>query len=142
MEPHLRLLQKKLAREATIMAHSEKDYQIAVDASQILFGQGTKETLESLDEDTLMSIFKGVPQFNVGKDQLEKGIPILDLLAEHTKIFNSKGEARRLMSDNGLSINQEKIQDIEKVIDDQDIIREKFVLVRKGKKNYFLIIAS
>jgi tyrosyl-tRNA synthetase len=141
-EPHQRLLQKKLAREATIMAHSEKDYLVAVDASQILFGQGTRETLESLDENTLLSVFNGVPRFDVEKKQLEKGIPILDLLAEHTKVFSSKGEARRLMSDNGLSLNQEKIQDIEKVIDGNDLINDKFILVRKGKKNYFLLIVS
>jgi tyrosyl-tRNA synthetase len=139
---HLRLLQKRLAQETTIMAHSEKEYQIAVDASQILFGQGTKETLENLDNETFLSIFKGVPQFNVSKDIIQKGIPIFDLLAETTKVFNSKGEARRLMSENGLSINQEKATDPERSINSADLINDKYILIRKGKKNYFLIIAE
>jgi tyrosyl-tRNA synthetase len=141
-EPHLRLLQKKLAQELTIMAHSEKEYQIAVDASQILFGQGTRETLENIDDETFMSIFKGVPQFKIDKAVIAREIPVLDLLAENTKVFSSKGEARRLIKENGLSINQEKIQDPEKNINTNDLINNKFVLVRKGKKNYFLIIAQ
>jgi tyrosyl-tRNA synthetase len=140
--PHLRLLQKRLAQEATIMAHSENEYQIAVDASLILFGQGTKETLGKLDYDTFLSVFKGVPQFNIGKDIVQTGVPILDLLVENTKVFNSKGEARRLISDNGLNINQEKIQDAEKIINSSDLINDKFILVRKGKKNYFLIVVG
>ena len=139
--PHLRHLQKVLAKEVTIMAHSEKDYQTAVDASEILFGNGTKETLNSLDHDTFLSVFKGVPQFEIEKPVITKGIHILDLLAENTKVFASKGEARRLMKDNGLSINQEKVQDPEQIINATDLINEKFILVRKGKKNYFLIIA-
>jgi tyrosyl-tRNA synthetase len=141
-EPHLRLLQKKLAKEATIMAHSEKEYQLAVDASQILFGQGTKKTLQSLDDETFLSVFKGVPQFRVKRDILDKGAPILDLLADTTKVFNSKGEARRLISENGLSINQEKVQEAEISISSSDLINQKFILVRKGKKNYFLIITE
>lgn len=140
--PNLRVLQKTLAREVTIMAHSEKDYKTAVDASEILFGSGTKETLCSLDNDTFLAVFKGVPQFEVEKSILKKGIAILDLMAESTKIFPSKGEVRRLMKDNGLSLNQEKIQDPEQVITGTDLINDKFILVRKGKKNYFLIIAS
>ena len=140
--PHLRLLQKRLAMEVTIMSHSEKEYLLAVDASQILFGQGTKETLQNLDNETFLSIFKGVPQFTIKKELLSNGLPILDLLAEQTKIFNSKGEARRLISDNGLSINQEKAQESEKLINHTDLINGKFILFRKGKKNYFLVIAE
>jgi tyrosyl-tRNA synthetase len=140
--PHLRILQKRLAREVTVMAHSEKEYQLAVDASQILFGQGTKETLQSLDNETFLSIFKGVPQFAIKKELLFNGIPILDLLVEHTKIFNSKGEARRLMTDNGLSLNQEKEQEPEKSVNTSDLINNRFILFRKGKKNYFLVIAE
>ncbi len=139
--PHLRHLQKVLAKEVTIMAHSEKDYQTAVDASEILFGNGTKETLNSLDQETFLSVFKGVPQFEMDKSLISNGIAILDLLAENTKVFASKGEARRLMKDNGLSINQEKSQDPEQIINASDLINDKFILVRKGKKNYFLIIA-
>jgi len=140
--PHLRLLQKKLAMEATIMAHSEKEYQLAVDASQILFGHGTKETLKSLDKETFLSIFKGVPQFAIKKELLQNEVPILDLLAEHTKIFSSKGEARRMMTDSGLSMNQEKAQEAEKIINSKDLINDQFILFRKGKKNYFLVIAG
>ncbi|MFN8257019.1 MAG: tyrosine--tRNA ligase [Bacteroidales bacterium] len=137
--PHLRLLQKELARRVTIMTHSEKDYLTAVDASEILFGNGTRETLSNLDDDTFYSVFKGVPQFTIDKNLINSGIPILDLLAEQTKIFPSKGEIRRLMKDNGLNINQEKIVDPEKIINTSDLINNKFILVRKGKKNYSLI---
>ncbi len=140
--PHLRILQKTLAKEVTIIAHSEKDYQTAVEASEILFGNGTKETLNNLDQNTFLAVFKGVPQFEIAKDLINKGIPILDLMAETTQIFPSKGDMRRLMKDNGLSINQEKEQDPEKVITASDLINDQFIVVRKGKKNYFLIIAN
>lgn len=140
--PHERNLQKRLAREITIMTHSEKDYNTAVAASEILFGKGTKETLSNLDEEDFLSIFKGVPQFTIDKSLINNGVAILDLMAEHTQVFASKGEARRLMKDNGLSLNQEKAQDQEKMIDSGDLINDKFILLRKGKKNYFLIIAE
>ena len=140
--PHLRVLQNRLAREITVMTHSEEEYNKAVDASAILFGKGTKETLSKLDADTLLSVFEGVPQFIIKKDELSAGIPILDLLAEKTKVFSSKGEIRRLMKDNGLSINQEKEQNFEKTITDNDLINSQFILIRKGKKKYSLIIAE
>lgn len=140
--PHLRVLQKRLAKELTVMTHSEDEYNKAVDASAILFGKGTKETLAKLDSDTLLSVFEGVPQFKLSKDELSAGIPILDLLAEKTKIFASKGELRRLMKDNGLSINQEKEQNVEKTINTDDLIKDQFILIRKGKKKYSLIIAE
>ncbi|MEN8121072.1 MAG: tyrosine--tRNA ligase [Bacteroidota bacterium] len=140
--PHLRVLQKRLAKELTVMTHSEEEYEKAIDASAILFGKGTKETLSKLDSETLLAVFEGVPQFTVKKDELTAGIPILDLLAEKTKVFPSKGEMRRLMKDNGLSINQEKEQNTEKVINSNDLINNKFILVRKGKKKYSLIIAE
>jgi len=138
--PHLRVLQKRLAKEITVMTHSEEEYNKAVDASAILFGKGTKETLSKLDSETLLSVFEGVPQFKLSKTELLAGIPILDLLAEKTKIFPSKGELRRLMKDNGLSINQEKEQNTEKTFNNNDLINDKFILVRKGKKKYSLII--
>ena len=140
--PHLRLLQSRLAKEITVMTHSEEDYNNAVDASAILFGKGTKETLSKLGSDTLLSVFEGVSQFEINKDELLAGIPILDLLAEKTKVFASKGELRRLMKDNGLSINQEKEQNVEKMVDEADLINGKFILIRKGKKKYSLIIAE
>ncbi len=138
--PHLRTLQKRLAREITVMTHSEDEYNKAVDASAILFGKGTKETLSKLDSETLLSVFEGVPQFKLSKTELLAEIPILDLLVEKTKIFPSKGELRRLMKDNGLSINQEKEQNTEKTFNNNDLINDKFILVRKGKKKYSLII--
>ncbi len=137
--PHKRELQKVLAKEITVMTHSEKDYELAVSASQILFGKGNKDMLNSLDEKTFVSIFKGVPQFDIRKEDFDKGIAILDLLAEKTKVFSSKGEARRLMKSNGLSINQDKEQNHEKVFSNEDLVNDKFILVRKGKKNYFII---
>ncbi len=140
--PHLRILQKRLAKELTIMTHSEEEYEKALDASAILFGKGTKETLSKLDSETLLSIFEGVPQFTISKTELTAGIPILDLLAEKTKVFSSKGEIRRLMKDNGLSINQEKEQNFEKTITSDDLINDQFILIRKGKKKYSLIIAK
>ena len=140
--PHLRVLQKRLAKEITVMTHSEEEYNKAVDASAILFGKGTKATLSKLDSETLLSVFEGVPQFKLSKTELFAGIPILDLLAEKIKIFPSKGELRRLMKDNGLSINQEKEQNVEKVINSDNLINNKFILVRKGKKKYFLIIVE
>ncbi|RLD75329.1 MAG: tyrosine--tRNA ligase [Bacteroidetes bacterium] len=140
--PHLRALQKRLAKEITVMTHSEDEYNKAVDASAILFGKGTKETLSKLDSETLLSVFEGVPQFKLSKTELLAEIPILDLLVEKTKIFPSKGELRRLMKDNGLSINQEKEQNIDKIFNNNDLINNKFILVRKGKKKYFLIIVE
>ena len=140
--PHLRALQKRLAKEITVMTHSEEEYNKAVDASAILFGKGTKETLSKLDSETLLSVFEGVPQFKLSKTELLAEIPILDLLVEKTKIFPSKGELRRLMKDNGLSINQEKEQNIDKIFNNNDLINNKFILVRKGKKKYFLIIVE
>ena len=140
--PHLRVLQKRLAREITIMTHSEEEYEKVVEASVILFGKGTKETLSKLDSETLLAVFEGVPQFTVKKDELSAGIPILDLLAEKIKVFSSKGEIRRLMKDNGLSINQEKEQNFEKTINGEDLINDQFILIRKGKKKYSLIIAD
>ncbi len=136
--PHKRELQKILAKEITVMTHSLEDYEVAVAASEILFGKGSKDSLSKLDEKTFLDVFKGVPQFDVSRADLEEGVAILDLLAEKTKIFNSKGEARRLMKDNGLSINQEKEQNIEKMFSPDDLINDKFILIRKGKKNYFI----
>lgn len=139
-EPHLRLLQKTLAKEVTIMVHSEKDYEMAIEASKILFGKATADSLSSLDEQTFLDVFDGVPTFNVQKSKVESGINIVDLLAEESSIFASKGELRRLMKDNGLSINKEKLNNPEAIIGNENIINNKYILVQKGKKKYFLII--
>jgi len=140
--PHQRLLQKKLAEEITIMVHSDVEYEMAVEASQILFGQGTAEQLRKLNESTFLSVFEGVPQFNVSKDELEAGVNVMDLLAEKTSVFPSKGELRRTIQGNGLSINKEKITEIDLTVNSDFLIGGKYILAQKGKKNYFLIIAE
>ncbi|WP_372947348.1 tyrosine--tRNA ligase [Mariniphaga sp.] len=140
--PHARLLQKRLAEEVTIMVHSKEDYEMAVEASQILFGKGTAEQLRKLNEKTFLSVFEGVPQFHISKAELEKGINVVDLLAEKTEVFPSKGELRRTIKGNGLSINQEKISNETLQIDSGFLIGGKYILAQKGKKNYSLIIAG
>jgi tyrosyl-tRNA synthetase len=140
--PHLRLLQKKLAEEVTIMVHSREDYETAVEASQILFGQGTSELLNKLDEETFLSVFEGVPQFRISAKEIENGVHVVDLLAEKTLVFPSKGELRRTIQGNGLSINKEKVADAELIINNNFLIGGKYLLVQKGKKNYFLLLAE
>jgi len=140
--PHLRLLQKKLAEEVTVMVHSREDFNTAVEASQILFGQGTAELLNKLDEETFLSVFEGVPQFKISKTELEAGIKVSDLLAEKSSVFPSKGELRRTVQANGLSINKDKVADAEATIKCDLLIAGKYLLVQKGKKNYFLLIAQ
>ena len=141
-EPHLRLLQKKLAEEVTTMVHSKEDYEMALEASQILFGKGTANLLKNLDENTFLSVFEGVPQFTIPKSELNIGINIMDLLTDKTSIFPSKGELRRTIQGNGLSINKEKTGSMELIINEDYLIGDKYMLVQKGKKNYFLIIAQ
>jgi tyrosyl-tRNA synthetase len=140
--PHERLLQKRLAEEVTIMVHSKDDYEMAVEASQILFGKGTAEQLKRLDERTFLSVFEGVPQFFVSKAEIENGINVVDLLAEKTEVFPSKGELRRTIKGNGLSINKEKSGDESITINEKFLIGGKYILVQKGKKNYSLIIVQ
>jgi tyrosyl-tRNA synthetase len=139
--PHLRELQKSLARDLTIRVHSEADFLTAVDASAILFGAGTTETLKNLPEELFLSVFEGVPQSEVPKERLQEGIQILEFLADATGIFPSRGEARRTVKENALSINKEKVGE-EKVIGVDDLLNGKYILVQKGKKNYFLVVAS
>jgi tyrosyl-tRNA synthetase len=136
--PHLRELQKALAKDLTIRVHSEADYQAAIDASAILFGAGTTETLKSLSEELFLSVFEGVPQSEVAKDKLEAGIPILEFLADVTGIFPSRGEARRTVKENALSINKEKVGE-DKTVGAGELLNGKYILVQKGKKNYFLV---
>nr|WP_321486860.1 tyrosine--tRNA ligase [uncultured Draconibacterium sp.] len=140
--PHARTLQKKLAEEVTTMVHSREEYDMAVEASQILFGKGTADQLRKLTESTFLAVFEGVPQFNISKDELSTGINVIDLLAEKTEIFPSKGELRRTIKGNGLSINKEKINDPELIVNNDFLIGGKYILAQKGKKNYFLIIAE
>jgi tyrosyl-tRNA synthetase len=131
-------LQKALAKDVTVRVHSENDYNAAVEASQILFGKGTTETLKKLSEDMLLSVFEGVPQSTVSKSEFESGIGIIDFVSEKTGIFNSKGEARRMLKDNGVSINKAKVKDTYE-IGTKDLLNGKYILVQKGKKNYFLV---
>ena len=140
--PHLRLLQKRLAEEVTVMVHSREDYDLAVEASQILFGQGTAELLNKLDEETFLSVFDGVPQFKLAAKELEEGIKVVDLLAEKAMVFPSKGELRRTIQGNGLSINKDKVTDAELIVNSGFLIGNKYILIQKGKKNYFLLIAE
>ena len=140
--PHLRLLQKRLAKEVTVMVHSEEDYQAAVEASNILFGNATAEALHKLDEETFLQVFEGVEQFRISKAELEQGIQPLDLLAVQTSIFPSKGEARKMMQANGFSMNKEKLTDTQTAIDSKALLNGKYILFQKGKKNYYLIVAE
>jgi len=121
------------------MVHSRDEYELAVEASQILFGQGTADLLNKLDEATFLAVFEGVPQFKVAKSQFESGIKVIDLLAEATTVFPSKGELRRTIQGNGLSINKEKISDPELIVNTDLLIGNKYLLVQKGKKNYYLV---
>jgi tyrosyl-tRNA synthetase len=135
--PHERLLQKTLAREVTTLVHSKEDYEAAVEASQILFGKSTKESLQTIREDMFLSVFEGVPQFSISKDK--KNSSVMDLLSVHTAIFSSKGELKRMVQGGGLMINKQKVEDTETQIDQNDFINGKYLLVQKGKKNYYLI---
>ena len=133
--PHLRPLQKRLAKDITVMVHSEDDYDNAVQASELLFGK----TLPEIDDETLLEVFEGVPQFEVSMDDLEDGIKAIDLLAEKASVFPSKSEARKTIQSGGVSINKVKLENFEELIDCSYLINCKYILVQKGKKNYFLI---
>jgi tyrosyl-tRNA synthetase len=136
--PHLRVLQKTLARDITIRVHSEEDLHAAIEASEILFGKGTTETLKKLPEETLLAVFEGVPKSEVAKSEVAKTIPVVDFLTDHTHIFPSKGEVRRMLKENGVSINKEKIGE-ELIITQDLLLNGKYLLVQKGKKNYYLV---
>ena len=137
--PHLRVLQNAIANEVTTRVHSAEDLDMAIKASNILFGKSTADDLKSLDEETFLSVFEGVPQFEISKADLD--LNILDIVAEKTQIFSSKGEARRMIKSNAVSINKEKIiEDIQ--LSENNLLNRKYILAQKGKKNYFLIIVA
>lgn len=140
--PHLRPLQKRLAKEVTILVHSVEDYEAAVEASNILFGNSTSEALRKLDEATLLDVFNGVPQFEVSRDELANGVKLIDLCTEKAPVFPSKGELRKLIQSGGVSVNKEKVTEIDMTVDTSALLDEKYLLVQKGKKNYFLLIAK
>jgi len=135
--PHERVMQKKLAEELTTLVHSREEYDMAVEASLILFGKGTTESLKKIREDVFLSVFEGVPQFEVPTSDMDQDV--LELLAVETGVFSSKGEARRMVSGGGVSINKQKLSGPEQRITSEDFINNKYLLVQKGKKNYFLI---
>ncbi len=137
--PHLRVLQKALAKNITTRVHSKEDYEAAVEASEILFGKGTKEQLQKLSEDDFLAIFEGVEQFEIKKSIIESGINIVDLLAEVTKVFPSKGEARKMIQGGGVAVNKVKVETLDLIVNVQLLINNKYLLVQKGKKNYYLI---
>lgn len=136
--PHLRKLQKTLAKEITCLIHGVENYEAALEASQILFGNATSETLKKIDEDTFLAVFEGVPQYEISAADLKAGIAIVDFLAEKTAILASKGEARRALKANGISINKEKVNE-ETVLNESHLIDGKYILAQSGKKNYFLV---
>jgi len=140
--PHQRSLQKKLGEEITSMVHGTAEFKAAIDATEILFGNGTSDQLAGMNEDMFLQVFEGVPQFRLDLEDLKNGINVLDLLAVNTEIFSSKGEARKMIQQNALSFNKEKYGDIAGTINSQILINNKYLLVQKGRKNYYLVIAE
>ena len=138
-DPGKRPLQKRLAQEVTTMVHSARDYENAVAASQILFSNEAEEALRALDEKTLLDVLEGVPTFEVARADIEAGVPLLELLAAKTAVFPSKGEARKMVQQGGVSINKHKVSDPAAVIGKESLLQEKYILAQRGKKNYFLI---
>ena len=139
--PHLRPLQKRLAKEVTCMVHGEDEYSKAVEASEILFGKATTESLAKLDKETFLSVFEGVPTYEIDRAKLEAGVPIVELLATETAAFPSKGELRRTIKGNGLSLNKAKMTDQEYLVTGADLINGSYILIQKGKKDYTIIEA-
>ncbi len=141
-DPGQRPLQKRLAKEITVMVHSEADYEAAVEASQILFSNKAKEILHKIDEDTLLAVMEGVPRFEVERADIESGIKLADLLTEKATVFTSKGEMRKMVQGGGLSINKEKVTDPYMETTPEILLNNKYILVQKGKKNYYLLIVK
>lgn len=139
--PHLRLVQKELAKDITIRTHSLEDYEMAIKTSEFLFGNGSLEFLENLDEDTVLDIFDGVPQFEISLSEITSGIPVTDLLAVESKVFNSKGEAKKMIQGGGVALNKVKITDVDMMVKSDHLINEKYLIFQRGKKNYYLLIA-
>ncbi|WP_321481102.1 tyrosine--tRNA ligase [uncultured Bacteroides sp.] len=140
--PHLRVLQKRLAKEVTIMVHSEDEYNTALEASEILFGNSTSSALKKLNEETLLAVFEGVPQFEISREKLLTGDKAVDLFVDDAAIFASKGEMRKLVQGGGVSLNKEKLATFDQLITSSDLLDNKYLLVQRGKKNYYLIIAK
>lgn len=140
--PHLRPLQKRLAKEVTTMVHSHEDYEAALEASNILFGNATADALKKLNEETFLQLFEGVPTFNFSISDLTDGIKAVDLLTEKAPVFPSKGEMRKTVQAGGVTVNKEKLTDFDQIITLSDLIAGKYIIAQRGKKNYFLLIAN
>ena len=142
-DPGRRVLQKRLAEEVTVMVHSREDYDMAVEASNILFGKSTKESLLKLDEQTLLDVFAGVPHFEVSKSLFEgEGVKLADLTVDHAQVFPSKGEVKTLVKGGGVSVNKDKASAPDQLLTATDLLDGKYLLVQQGKKKYSLIIAK
>ena len=140
--PHLRGLQKALACEVTCMVHGEEEYRRAVEASEILFGGATAEALRGIDEQTFLQVFEGVPRFEISRPLIEGGVGFLALCTEHAAVFPSKGEARKLIQGGGVSLNKRKIAAVDCMVGSADLLSGRYLLVQKGKKNYYLIVVT
>ena len=141
-DPGQRPLQKRLAKEITTMVHSAEEYEAAVEASQILFSNKAEEILHRIDEDTLLSVFDGVPQYEVPMSVIENGVPLVELVTTHAPVFQSKGEMRKLIQSGGVSINKNKVNDAAMTIDKSYLLNGKYILAQRGKKNYYLLIVK
>ncbi|MCX6300778.1 MAG: tyrosine--tRNA ligase [Bacteroidia bacterium] len=137
--PHERLLQKRLAEEMTVMVHSREELEAAIEASQILFGKGTTDSLKRMNENMLLSVFEGVPSFDVPEKVLTGGVTFANLCAEHAQVFSSKGELKRMIEGGGVSLNKVKVENPDIMVGKEQLLNKKYLLVQKGKKNYFLI---
>ena len=140
--PHLRILQKALAEEVTVLTHSEEALHTAVKTSEFLFGNGSLEFLHGLEEASVLEVFEGIPQFTISREELSGGIAAVDLLAEKAAVFPSKGEARKMIQGGGVSVNKVKVGDPAQSFTTEQLINDKFLIVQRGKKNYFLLIAG
>ena len=139
--PHLRILQKKLAEEITVMVHSREDFERALKASSILFGKSTSEDLKSLDSETFMEVFEGVPQAEISQRELDEGMDMIAALSAKTGFLSSNGEARRELKQNSISVNKEKVGE-DFTITAKDLINGQYVLLQRGKKNYYILVAN
>lgn len=142
LAPHLRTLQKALAEEITIRSHSAEALETALKTSEFLFGNGSLEFINDLSDEEVLDVFDGLPQFEISAAEFSSGINLTDLLAEKTRVFPSKGEARKMISGGGVSVNKEKVTDPAQIFNKENLIKEKFLVAQKGKKNYYLIIAN
>lgn len=139
--PHLRILQKRLAEEITTMVHSKSDLENAIKATNILFGKSTADDLKQLDEKTFLDVFEGVPQANVSKEDIDNGLDMIGALAAKSGFLGSNGEARRELKQNSISVNKQKVKE-DYSITENDLINDKFVLLQRGKKNYFVLVVD